>query len=595
MQPAPASVPLLYPRPQRLTPGTGAAPRGLLDKAEVAVDPAEVKRPEGYRLTVGPDGAQVVGHDAAGACYGVQTLRQLRAGAGDAVPALTIDDWPDRAVRGYMLDVSRDRMPKLTVIKQLIDRLAGLRINQLQIYTEHTIAFAGHEEVWRDASPLSFDDLAELEVYAHDRFIDLVPCQNLFGHLHRWLTKPGYAHLAECPDGYQTPWNYFDPNPFSLDPSDPASFALSADLIDQLAPTSKSKLFNIGCDETTDIGQGKNRERVEREGRAAVYLEYLQKLCGRVAEHGKTPMFWGDIVLDHPELIDQIPNDAVLLNWGYEGGHDFPGQSRRFAEAGVRFYVCPGTSSWCTLTGRTRNALDNLRVAAEAANTYGAEGYLITDWGDWGHWQPFALSWVGLTYGAGVAWALEANRDEAGLARAVSAVAAGESDDTLGRVLMRLGNVYRKCEPRFPNSTWWFKFLRSPELPDDADMIRQLSAADVRSALAELDAVAAELDGYAPATPDARRMKREIDWCVRMTRWACQRGGEVVDALSDPGRSGPPGRVDGGPQGAAGLERLVADYRFLWHERSEPGGLEDSVEKLTRVLDPARGKAGGSF
>jgi hexosaminidase len=28
--------------------------------------------------------------------------------------------------------------------------------------------------------------------------------------------------------------------------------------------------------------------------------------------------YWGDIVLEKPELIPQLPNDAVGLVWGYE-------------------------------------------------------------------------------------------------------------------------------------------------------------------------------------------------------------------------------------------------------------------------------------
>ncbi len=572
----------LHPRPQRLRLDGGSVSKQVLHSPDVAVDPARVPRAQGYRLVVDADGARIVGHDAAGVFYGRQTLNQLRAGAAETVPTLSIDDWPDRAVRGYMLDISRDRVPQHAVLVALIDRLAGLKINQLQLYTEHTLAFAGHQEVWRDASPLTLEVLQELEAYGRERFVDLVPCQNLFGHLHRWLTKPGYAHLAECPDGYDTPWGYRDPHPFSLDPSDPGSFALSANLIDQLSAVSGAGLFNIGCDETTDIGQGKNRARVQREGRAAVYLEYLQKLCARVSGHGKTPMFWGDIVLDHPELIGQVPRDAVLLNWGYEAEHNFMGQGQQFQDAGVRFYVCPGTSAWCTLTGRTRNALDNLRAAAQAANTYGAEGYLITDWGDWGHWQPDAVSWVGLTYGAGVAWSLAANGDEEGLAGAVGRAAADEPNEALGRLLLRLGDVYLQCEPRFLNSTWWFKLLRNPELPDDAAVMRQVSKSDVQRARAELDDVALELDTYAPGTPDAERMKREVAWCIGMTRWACERGGVVVAALS---AGGPPGPVPPeGPAGAARLGSLVAEFRALWQGRSEPGGLEDSVAKLTRVL-----------
>ena len=167
--------PLLFPRPQRVARAPDVVPRDALAAATTAVDPVAVPQAQGYRLTVSDQGAAVVGHDPAGVFYGMQTLAQLRNSASQSVPGLTIDDWPDRAVRGVMLDISRDRVPKLPVIKQRIDRLARLKINQLQLYTEHTLAFAGHAEVWRDASPLTFDDLVELEAYCNERFIDLVP------------------------------------------------------------------------------------------------------------------------------------------------------------------------------------------------------------------------------------------------------------------------------------------------------------------------------------------------------------------------------------------------------------------------------------
>ena len=64
-----------------------------------------------------------------------------------------------------------------------------------------------------------------------------------------------------------------------------------------------------------------------------------------------------------------------------------------FAEAGVPFWVCPGTSSWNSLIGRLDNARGNLLDAAQVGLARGASGYLITDWGDNGHMQPPSVSW----------------------------------------------------------------------------------------------------------------------------------------------------------------------------------------------------------
>ena len=180
------------------------------------------EHPRGHRLTIDVSGIEVVGHDDAGVFHGRQTIRQLLAGARGGLPHLVIEDHPDLAVRGYMLDVSRDRVPTMAELRKLIDRLASLKINQLQLYTEHTVAFAGHEAVWKDASPLTFEELAELEAYAAEHFHRPARARTP-GYLHHWLTTPGYEDLAECPDGRDTPWGHRSEEPFSLNPGDPRS------------------------------------------------------------------------------------------------------------------------------------------------------------------------------------------------------------------------------------------------------------------------------------------------------------------------------------------------------------------------------------
>ena len=60
---------------------------------------------QGYALAAGEGSVAVVGHDAIGALYGAETLRQLMA-EGGKVPAVRIRDWPDYAVRGQMACVA---------------------------------------------------------------------------------------------------------------------------------------------------------------------------------------------------------------------------------------------------------------------------------------------------------------------------------------------------------------------------------------------------------------------------------------------------------------------------------------------------------
>ena len=53
-----------------------------------------------------------------------------------------------------MLDVSRDKVPTIATLTALVDRLASLKVNQVQLYSEHTFAYRDHPEVHAAASPL---------------------------------------------------------------------------------------------------------------------------------------------------------------------------------------------------------------------------------------------------------------------------------------------------------------------------------------------------------------------------------------------------------------------------------------------------------
>ena len=53
---------------------------------------------------------------------------------------------------------------------------------------------------------------------------------------------------------------------------------------------------------------------------------------------------------------------------------------RKLSELGLRFYVCPGSSAWCSFIGHFMNAVRNITTYAELTKTVGAEGFLMTEW-----------------------------------------------------------------------------------------------------------------------------------------------------------------------------------------------------------------------
>src|SRR5262249_41747840 len=151
---------------------------------------------------------------------------------------------------------------------------------------------------------------------------------------------------------------------YSLCPLDPGSIRLVEGLFDELLPHFSSSQFNVGCDETWDLGQGRSREECRKRGTERVYLDFLLKIHALVTQRGRRMQFWGDIIIHTPELIPNLPRDVIALEWGYEADHPFDRDGSLFKEAGIPFYVCPGTSSWLSCSGRTDNAIANLKSAA---------------------------------------------------------------------------------------------------------------------------------------------------------------------------------------------------------------------------------------
>ena len=567
-------MPDLLPRPRKLTPGAGAFALGA-GAAEVRIDAGAAGIPaEGYRLTVAPGRVIIESRDAAGAFYGQATFDQLKRlhEDGGSIPAVVIEDSPDFSERGVMLDVSRDKVPTMATLYRLIDELASLKINRLQLYVEHTFAYREHPAVWADASPLTGGEIEALDAYGRERFIELVPNQNSFGHMERWLKHAGYAHLAELaePTG-----DYM-----SLCPIDPGATDFLAGLYDDLLPHFRSRSFNVGCDETIDLGKGRSRDAVERLGRGAVYLEFVKKIYALVEARGHRMQMWGDIVLEHPELIPQLPKDVLALEWGYEADHPFDAEGAKFAGAGIEYCVCPGTSAWLSLGGRTANALDNIESAVASGLKHGASGMLITDWGDFGHWQPLPVSTLPLAYGAAVAWCHETNR-AIDIARAVDAHGFRDRAGAIGGIARDLGNVYRETGLSVKNASVLALLLLFPERPLGEGRLAGLTVEGLERADARAAELASKIAAARCDRDDAALIGAEFALAASLMRHACKLGiarlaaeGAAVDSIPTQTR-----RTLSGD-----LRAIIDEYKRLWRQRNREGGLRDSAARLERLL-----------
>lgn len=359
---------------------------------------------QGYKMEITPARIRVEYSSAEGLFYSIISLKVLNRNYEGNIPCITIEDWPDLEVRGLMFDISRNKIPTRETLFRLAETLADLKFNHLELYIEgFSFAYPSFTDLWAETeTPVTGEDIKALDTLCRKNFIDLVPNQNMFGHMMSWLNTEQYADLAECPEGFRL-FGLIDMKG-TLDPSDPRSIELVTRMTDDLLPNFTSGYFNVNMDETFDLGKGKSKKLCEEKGVVNVYMDYALKVHDIVTSRGKKMMMWGDIVLRSPEALNRIPPDVTLLDWGYEAMYPFEKNAGNFRAAGVNFMVCPGTSSWSSLVGRSDNMKANISNAVDAGVKHGAKGMLLTDWGDMGHWQYLPVSYPGYCLGGALAW-----------------------------------------------------------------------------------------------------------------------------------------------------------------------------------------------
>ena len=604
--------PVLLPCPRfvKLLPGTltlGRQP--ALPTFTVVRSNSAPNHPEGYAITINRKGVRVEFREATGLGVAMATMRQLLRQYGRRLPCLKIRDWPDFARRGVMLDISRGRVPKLETLLELVEHLADFKINEFQLYTEHTFAYSKYKSVWQSWGALTGEEIRKLDARCQQLGIDLVPNQNSFGHLRYFLEHPRLKKLAEVAGPYPDYSGEFVRRPSTLAPNHPGSLPFLRGLYDELLPNFSSRFFNVGCDETWDLGRGRSKKLSVAKGRGRIYLDFLKRIHREVSARGRRMMFWGDIILRYPKLVKELrsfgvppsgglrgksykppeggtPN-IIALNWGYEADHPFDREMALFAKAKIPFYVCPGTSTWQTLIGRHDNALANLRSAAQAGHKHGAIGYLITDWGDGGHPQPLAVSYLPYLAGASLSWCAK-TFDEANLIPVLSRDVFKDPTGNLAKAALALGRAHRKLNFTIPNETPLGTAIAVPP-PEQQELFCRygwkhhtwVSGKNIRATLKEIEKQRAVLRRAKPSSKAGNVLLHELDLAARMAAQSCQF--MLWQQAQAAGNNSEAKRL--AQAGIRELQKLEQDFNAYWPTRNKATPKHCSAFLKWRIRD----------
>ncbi len=348
---------------------------------------------QGYVLDVGADTLVVAGKDGAGLFYGAQTLRQLVVPVGQEAKILGVQarDWPALQYRGTQVDLSRGPVPKLSYLKKIVRTIAQFKMNQLYMYMEDSFRLQG-QPLWGILSDtLSHSDWNELVAYAARYHVEIVPATEACGHMHKVLRFEQYSGVAERPHGH------------SLAVEDPHMLDFLNSMYEQMLPVFPSSIYNIGCDETVELGLGRSKELVDKEGYGKVYVDNLIRVAKLVESYNKQVMFWGDIATEHPEMISSLPKDLIVASWVYGAHESYMKWLKPFQDHGNKIFVCPWVGNTSVMVPDYEEAAYNIEHFLTDGKKVGAIGTIVTVWNDDGE-TLYSPGWWSIVYGAACAW-----------------------------------------------------------------------------------------------------------------------------------------------------------------------------------------------
>jgi len=370
---------------------------GAVDALPGADERPGAESRESYNLRISSSGAEVRARSSAGLYYAVQTMRQLaEAENGEQIlPEVEIHDWPALSYRGFMMDTSHGPLPTEDEIKRQLDFLARWKANQYYFYSEANIELKGYPVI-NIGAQYTQEQIRRIIDYAKERHIDVVPCVELYGHLHDLFRVERYADLGALTHGGE------------INPANPQVQTLLQDWVRQLVSLFPSPWFHVGMDEPWELEKAGSQAAGGIEP-SRLYIEQLKSITLLVRQLGKRPMFWADvnsgarIFARYPELFSQLPKEAIAVPWHYHVQREYSAFVAPFAKEHVPEVFAPGIWCWDEISPDFFRTFENIDGFLADARKYGTLGMINTGWTDASQ-VLYRTALPGMAYGAAAAW-----------------------------------------------------------------------------------------------------------------------------------------------------------------------------------------------
>ncbi len=264
-------------------------------------------------------------------------------------------------LRMWMLDVAREQTSRVDLLMRYAKLSQDAGFDALGLYLEHRFAYPSAP--WAQGAGCVTPDMIR-QVRSEFPSLQIVPFINLLGHFEGMLyTEEGKQYREALFEGMQAC------------PSNPDFVQFCGRLVDDTLQAFDSEIIHIGGDETWQLA---TCPTCKQKSRARLYGDHFVPLAERVIKAGRRPAVWGDMFLDHPSALDDLPRETLVFDWQYFQG--IKKTSTLFAERGLEVVGSPTIHVYNATWAHLEQSEKNVREVAADVEELGYHGVCVTTW-----------------------------------------------------------------------------------------------------------------------------------------------------------------------------------------------------------------------
>lgn len=272
-------------------------------------------------------------------------------------------------------------------VKKLMDYLAKMGYNLLELCIDDMYKIQSEPYFGYLRGGYTKEEIQEMDAYAKEKGIELVPAIQTLAHLKNLVKIPHYADIVDIDD--------------ILLVDEPKTYELIDKMFASIAESFSSRKVNIGFDEAYKVGLGKYLQLHGYTPRFTLLLRHLEKVVNIAEKYGFVVQMWSDMFFHlanngkywdkhvhiPEEVRSKVPENVEICYWDYysDDEEQYDEMLKSHEEFGRELWFAGGAWTWNGYAPHNRFSMKTMLPAMKQVRKHHIENVLITMWGDDGH------------------------------------------------------------------------------------------------------------------------------------------------------------------------------------------------------------------